>query len=167
MLLPLKWLLGAFLAAFIHECCHLTAISLLGGSVHQITIGPSGTVIDLDPMSNGKELLCAAAGPAGSLLLLFFSKWFPELAICGLVQGAFNLLPVYPMDGGRVLRCILRFIVPTQADSLSIRTGIVISALLAICAIAWGIWPVFILFTAFIRICIRKIPCKEGKVAVQ
>lgn len=167
LLLPLKWVFATFLAAFFHECCHWTAVCLLGGTVRQIRIGPSGVLLHLLPMTNGKELICAAAGPAGSFFLLIFCRWYPELALCGLIQGAFNLLPIYPLDGGRVLRCIFSVFFPDRAEALSFRVGILICLFLEIGFLIWRFWLAFILFAALIKICIRKIPCKEGKLAVQ
>ena len=60
-------------------------------------------------MTAGGELLCALAGPFGSLLLALLLRHVPELAICGLIQGVYNLLPLYPLDGGRALRCLFSF----------------------------------------------------------
>lgn len=140
---------------------------MMGGYIQHIRIGLTGAVITMNPITNGRELLCAAAGPLGSFLLIIFSKWMPELALCGLVQGAFNLLPVYPLDGGRIMKCIVYFFRPNKADYISAAIGIVISVLISIICISWGFWPALFLFTAFIKISLRKIPCKEGKLAVQ
>lgn len=58
-------------------------------------------------MSPGRELLCVLAGPAVSFSLLALARFFPRIAICGLVQGIYNLLPIYPLDGGKALRCMV------------------------------------------------------------
>ncbi len=108
LVLPLKWLLAAAAAAAFHELCHGAAVYALGGQVRDLTIGPFGAVMAVEGISGYREALCALAGPLGSLFLLIGIRYFPMLGLCGLVQGCFNLLPVYPLDGGRILRVILR-----------------------------------------------------------
>lgn len=104
--LPLPWLLSAMLAAVFHELCHLAALALTGTAVHSVHVGIRGIRLEAGPMEPGAELISAAAGPAGSLLLLLFLRQIPRIAICAACQGLFNLLPFYPLDGGRILRCI-------------------------------------------------------------
>ena len=107
LMLPLRWLVAAFLAAAFHELCHILAVILCGGRVQSLKIGGRGAVISAGRMSTAKNIYCILSGPMGSLLLLLFAPWIPRIAICGLFQGLFNLLPIYPLDGGRALRCIL------------------------------------------------------------
>ena len=106
LLLPLRVLLGIFLAAAVHELGHLAAMYILGVPVLGIVLRPGGARIEAGPMEPGEEILCALAGPVAGSLVIFAWKWFPELAVAGLVQTVFNLIPIYPLDGGRVARNI-------------------------------------------------------------
>ena len=106
LLVPLNWLIPALLGAVIHEAAHLGMILLVGGRVYGVRIGIRGAKLQVSTLEPHRELLCAAAGPAGSFLLLLLAPRFPRLAICGFFQGCFNCLPVLPLDGGRVLRCL-------------------------------------------------------------
>lgn len=107
LVLPIQWVVAVLLAAVIHECCHAAAVYLLGSSIERISIGRRGIVMEVRPMSAIREIACAMAGPLGSILLLTLAPKFPRTAICGLVHGLYNLIPLFPLDGGRVLRSFL------------------------------------------------------------
>ena len=106
LLLPLRVLLGIVLAAAVHELGHLTAMYFLGVPVLGSVFRPSGARIEAGPMEPGEEVICALAGPVAGAVTIFVWRWFPELAVAGLVQTVFNLIPIYPLDGGRVARNI-------------------------------------------------------------
>lgn len=108
--LPLPWVLAAFLAAAIHEMFHLFILKYCHIPVYELRIRAGGAVLDTGVMGEWEELACALAGPAGSFLLVSLLHIVPRIAVCGLVQGAFNLLPVGNLDGGRVVRCAIRLI---------------------------------------------------------
>lgn len=166
MVVPAQWWLGAVLAALFHEISHFAAIYLTGGRVIGISIGVVGAKMEIMPMSRGREALCALAGPVGSLLLALGFSFFPEIALCALVQGLYNLIPVYPLDGGRILRCLL----PS-----SVCAGIEVFAIILLmgsgiwCCFSFelGILPMIPGLTAAICSVKRKIPCKESRIAVQ
>lgn len=142
--LPLQWVVGMFVAAAVHECFHALAVWLLGGKIVRIVIGPGGAKMEATPMEGGKTLFCALAGPVGSVSLLLFSRWLPRTAICGLVQGCYNLLPLLPLDGGNALSILLSILYP--ADEKHIMMVFQRSFLLFLLALsAWmvfrtGIW---------------------------
>ena len=107
LLFPLPVLLGVVLAALVHELGHILAVLVTGGRVLSIRLRAWGARIETAPMGPGRAALCALAGPGAGALTILAWRQFPELALAGLVQTAFNLLPVYPLDGGRVVRELL------------------------------------------------------------
>lgn len=102
LILPLRWLLAVCIATAVHEFGHLAALKAQDIPIHTVTVHFGGVSIGAGFMTLLQERIAAAAGPVVSLLLLFWVRWYPELAFCGLCQGLFNLLPVYPFDGGRI-----------------------------------------------------------------
>ena len=129
LLVPLNWLTAVVAAAAFHEGCHYLAARMLKVPIYGIRVCWGGCRMDTGPMERNQEILCAAAGPLGSLLLVFLIRWFPRLAICAAVQGTFNLLPLYPMDGGRIVRA-----------AAGERAGNVISRFVGIVLLVGGGW---------------------------
>ena len=103
LLFPLQITAGVLLAAAVHECGHILVIRLTGGKIRRLVLHAAGARLETAPMEPGQELLCALAGPAAGALTVAVWRSFPALALAGLVQMVFNLLPVYPLDGGRAL----------------------------------------------------------------
>ena len=110
MIVPLKWVIAILLAVSVHEFFHMVVVYLLGSRVTQLRISEHGMSMTTDSMLAWQEFFCAAAGPLGSFLLLFFSHRYPLLAFCGAMQGLYNLLPLYPLDGGRCIYCLCRML---------------------------------------------------------
>lgn len=114
LLLPFQWIIAAITAALIHECCHYGAIRLLGGRVYGLCLDMRGAKMEVEPMTPAKELTAVLAGPIGSALLILTARWMPRLAICGLVHCLFNLIPLFPLDGGRALRSAAELLLPPE-----------------------------------------------------
>lgn len=153
LVLPLPWLLAAATAAAFHELCHLGAVRVLGGQVRSLTVGPGGAVMEARLDGPWRATLAAMAGPAGSLLLLSLLRPAPRLALCGLIQGLFNLLPLYPLDGGRMLRLWLPARVSRVTEA---------AAGCLVCLLLLRLHPVLGVLLA-LRLIFRNIPCKREK----
>jgi Zn-dependent protease len=114
-----------FFAVILHESSHAFVARWLGVSVRDIVVHPLGgmTRLDWSARDPRKEALISSAGPAINLLvagLLWIgfrgalgneSRWttwvlVPFLMI-NVALGALNLVPAFPMDGGRILRAVL------------------------------------------------------------
>lgn len=106
MAVPLRVLVGWLGAAVCHELGHIAAMRILGGRLGTIIVGPAGAVIEGEDLGTYKNILCVLAGPAAGLLPMLFVKSFPEFAICAFLLTAYNLMPLYPLDGGRILRLL-------------------------------------------------------------
>lgn len=137
-------LLAALLpAALLHELAHYAVLRLCGVRAARFTLtglGASLYVPELHRLSYGAELLSAAAGPLMNLLLwvLLSLTGREELTLFAgaqMVLGVLNLLPVRPMDGGRILWLATAYLTePYTADRVAAAVGLAVSsALLALC----------------------------------
>ena len=110
LLVPLKWVLAVIVCCALHELGHLSSAKFLRIPIQRIRFGLRGTCIHMPPMLPWQELICSAAGPLSGLIPLLFYRTFPEAALCAVFLTIYNLFPIDPSDGMRILRCILLFI---------------------------------------------------------
>lgn len=114
-----------FASILAHEIAHALVAKAQGGEVERITLFIFGGVAQIgeEPKSPGREIVMASAGPLTSLLIagLTYAAWgvtntsmpwwftapLEYLAAINLFVGVFNLLPGFPLDGGRVLHSAL------------------------------------------------------------
>lgn len=106
LLFPVRFAAGVWTAAAVHEAGHVLAIYLTGGRIRGFELRADGARIVTAPMGPGAELVCALAGPVAGGCTLLLWRWFPEAAVAGLLQTVFNLLPIYPLDGGRAVAAV-------------------------------------------------------------
>lgn len=162
--------LPTFAAVSIHELSHIVAIRICGGTIDKIDIRAFGirvNVPELQYMSYKREIIIAAAGPLmGIITAMFFSATASLLSIrafdyfigINIVITAINMIPVYPLDGGRVVLSILLMVFPVRAAFLIsyILTIFSIAALFSLCAIlAVGdaLNPSLVIFSLYIAVC--------------
>lgn len=169
LLIPLDWLLAALLAALFHEACHIAVLLLLGGNIRRIQISLTGCVIESSAPGDLQSLCSILAGPAGSLLLVLLYRTVPKMAVCGLLHGLYNLLPLYPLDGGRMLQLLLIRFLPEKADAVLLVTGRILCTVILIAVILApvGLFPVILVLLWVLRFFPRKIPCKPPGIKVQ
>jgi Zn-dependent protease len=71
--------------------------------------------------------------------LVTLASFFEQLVLVNLVLGLFNLIPAFPMDGGRVLRALLSGVMGrAQATSIAAGIGRVLAVAFGIAALLWG-----------------------------
>ncbi len=159
-----KWLLSWIAAAAIHEFGHLSAIKLLQIRVLNIEIGVFGAKIQTEPMTPGKELIVALAGPAGALLMLPFSRYIPQITVCILAQSFYNLLPVFPLDGGRAIRCLLATKMNKEklAFAEKVMLYVIVCCCVALCiGLKLGLLPIILGISLLVKYTNANIPCKQ------
>ncbi|MCB9514392.1 MAG: site-2 protease family protein [Candidatus Latescibacteria bacterium] len=150
-------ILVLFFLVLLHELGHSLVAQRLGVTIRSITLMPMGglALMDALPRRPRHEILIAIAGPAVNLilaavalllrLLLPLTALWPaagqglvgELAerfvYANLALALFNLLPAFPMDGGRILRATLATRMPyLRATERAVRVGRALAALLVL-----------------------------------
>ncbi|MFW6321625.1 MAG: M50 family metallopeptidase [Halohasta sp.] len=171
----LPWILGfaaaggLFFGVLLHEFGHSLVAMRYGYEIDSITLWLLGGVASFREMPEDwkKELAIAIAGPVVSVLVgvlsyVAFRLTPPDLgtvqfvlgylAVMNVTLAIFNMLPGFPMDGGRVLRALLARTRPhAQATQLAAEVGKIFAFFLGIVGL-FAFSPLFILLAFFIYI---------------
>lgn len=138
------------LAMAVHELAHLAAVRLCGGRVRSLTLRFADLRMETEALGYRQELLAALAGPLVNLACgAALGRRCAAFAAYSLLLGLYNLLPVWPLDGGRMVRCaLLERLPPARAQQLGQRIGLLCCAALLLLGLGLnvarraGLWPV-------------------------
>ncbi len=175
------FVLALFACVVLHELGHALAARRYGIGTRDITLLPIGGVATLEstPTRPAQEIVVALAGPAVNLLIALLlwlllavsasgagtvafdadietavtgdSGFVERLLLLNLVLALFNLLPAFPMDGGRVLRAVLVFFMPrVRATRVAATVGQTLALLLGVLGLTGN--PLLIFIALFVWI---------------
>ena len=157
--------IGLFVMVLMHEFGHALACRSVGGFANRIVLWPLGGVAFVQPPRRPGALLWSlAAGPLVNVALIPVFQVLVALAangtsddlyrlvatlrIINLALLIFNMLPVYPLDGGQILRSLLWYPFG-EIRSLQIASviGLIGGCLLALVALSWrSLWTAVMAF---------------------
>ena len=125
----IRYYIIIMLFASIHECAHLITGLIMGFKVKKFQIMPVGLTLSFKDDINGynkkvlngnilclKKIIILFAGPAINLVIAIIFFYFEldisyisreEIIYSNLLIAIFNMLPIYPLDGGRIIKRIL------------------------------------------------------------
>ncbi len=168
--------------AFLHEIGHLIAGLILRLKPEKIEIIPVGLTVsfkvDIEGINkkkgNGnmfviKEIIVAIAGPIVNLLIFIITLLNEEktylnnlIMYSNLLIFIFNLIPIYPLDGGRILKGILHIIFGKRTSykityDISIISNIILTAICSIAILYYKNIAIFLIVAYVWIILIREI----------
>jgi Zn-dependent protease/CBS domain-containing protein len=157
-----------FVTVVLHELSHSYLAQRYGIHIESIVLLPIGGLSAMEeiPSDPGQELRISLAGPLVNFviaalcypILLVLGKSYPYISafvslfiLLNLILGAFNLLPAFPMDGGRVLRAYLAERMNyVRATELASSVGKQLAIIMAIVGIFF--YPLLIFVAIFVYI---------------
>jgi Zn-dependent protease len=156
-------LLITFFFVTLHEYGHCLVAKYLNIDVHDVVLYPLGGIarMDINGENAREELLVAIAGPLVNIILFLLlvliplpsDEFFCEILVysvwSNLALAAFNLLPLIPLDGGRVLRACLQGLLNDmeRATTIAVRLGQIGALFLIALGIIHGMWMMVVILS--------------------
>jgi len=143
------FVLTIFISILIHELAHAYAAIKLGYEVSEVYIDifNGAAMMDINNINDRDSVRIISVGPLSNVMLYLLSlisisifgpnDFLQKMAIVNLLIFIFNILPIYPMDGGRLLRSYLTIFTKNKDKSITISAivSLVLSILLLIYSI--------------------------------
>lgn len=151
----------------LHELGHALAARRYGIGTESITLYPFGGIAAIErmPEDPDQELVIALAGPAVNGLLAasfgaawVLTGWWPLglMVMLNAGMGLFNLIPAFPMDGGRVLRAVLaRRMGFLPASRLAVQIGRGFAWVFTVVGIV-QVWPSLLMVGLFLHVALQQ-----------
>lgn len=117
LIVPVNMFINILIGVLLHEIAHIYVAKKLNYRVGSITIDILYGSAEVGHISDHKDsILVSAAGPVSNLLLLLLSSilnylvpnsFFETMIEVNFFLFLFNILPIYPLDGGRITKSLL------------------------------------------------------------
>ncbi len=157
LFLPVTSVVGLFISILIHEMAHAYVADRLGWVVRGIHIDlfSGSAAVDVN-IHERDSIKVVAAGPISNLLLAIISlglgiifpiDFFISMIIINLILFLFNILPIFPMDGGRILRDSIYL--KTKNRRKSVRISAVVSLITTALVLIYAISTFSVLLIIF------------------
>lgn len=163
VVLGLAFLLAVFASVLLHELGHALVARRYGVRTHNILLTPIGGIASLEgmPRAPKAEIAVALAGPAVNLaiavglgLFAVVTGWsafglLQPLLFANVSLALFNLIPAFPMDGGRALRAYLAMRVGARrATAVAVGLGKTVAVVMAIAGLLFN--PMLLVIAVFV-----------------
>jgi Zn-dependent protease len=168
--IALLWLPIVFFSVLLHELAHAATIAAFGYGPSQVVLGMMGGVtINERRARPWHDTLISFAGPLASLLLALIcwqllvnvpslrsdpmlGAMLPRALSANVFWAIFNMVPVQPLDGGHVVRNLLRvFLSERRAFIISIWSSIIFGVLIAILAVRLGVYFAALMMALYVQ----------------
>jgi len=148
-------LITLFILVFVHELGHVIAARSFGWHIREVKLLPFGGVAETEEaggMPTREEAIVALAGPLQNVWMAALAwgigqmgigdpAWANELVEANMLIALFNMIPIHPLDGGKLFQCLLcRLMTYHLALAWTIRISIALSLILAVSAFIQQLW---------------------------